>query len=66
MSDPFTTWKLLQDKMIAAQKAQLEAASKLIGAGTNFTGAAEAAQKVAEANKQAWDAWLALWTPKLP
>jgi len=66
MSDHFTAWKLLQDKMLAAQKVQLEAATKLMGAGTNFDGAAEAAQKVADANKQAWEAWIALWTPKLP
>jgi len=61
MTDGFTAWKLLQDRMIAVQQAQIDAATKLMGMGTNFDGALEAAQKVAEANVQAWEAWMSLW-----
>ncbi len=66
MTDGFTAWKLMQDKMIAAQQAQLAAATKVMGMGTDFSGAAEAAQKVAEANAQAWEAWMAMWGTKTP
>lgn len=64
MMDGFTAWKLLQDRMIAAQKAQVEAATKLMGMNENFGNALEAAQKVADANVQAWEAWMAMWGVK--
>lgn len=64
MTDGFAAWKLLQDRMIAVQRAQAEAATKLMGMSENFEGALEAAQKVADANVQAWDAWMGLWGVK--
>lgn len=64
MSDPFTAWKLLQDNMLAAQRAQVEAATKLMGMTENFDGALKAAQQIADANTRAWEGWLALWTGK--
>ena len=64
MIENFTAWKLLQDRMMAAQQAQLEAATKLMGMGENFNGALEAAKKVADANIAAWESWMALWGVK--
>lgn len=64
MSDNFTAWKLMQDQMLAAQKAQLEAATRLIGMTENFNGALEAARKVAAANAKAWEGWMAMWGMK--
>lgn len=64
MSDNFTAWKLMQDHMLAAQKAQLDAATKLIGMTEHFSGALEAAQKVAASNAKAWESWMAMWGGK--
>jgi hypothetical protein len=64
MTDPFASWKMMQDQMLATQKAQIEAATRIMGMGTNFTGAADAARKVAEANAKAWEAWMSTWTHK--
>jgi len=64
MIENFTGWKLLQDRLMAVQRAQLEAATKLMGMGENFDGALEAAKKVADANVQAWESWMALWGVK--
>jgi len=36
----------------------------LMGMGENFDGALEAAKKVADANVQAWESWMALWGVK--
>ncbi len=67
MNDPFVAWKMLQDQMMAAQKAQLEAATKMLGM-TGMTGmsapmegAMKAAQQVAEANGKAWETWMGMW-----
>ena len=64
MSDPFTAWKLVQDQMLAAQKAQVEAASRLMGMTENFDNALEAAKKVADANVHAWQTWMSMWGHK--
>ena len=61
MNDPFVAWKLLQDQMIAAQKAQLDAATKMLGGGAHMEGAVKAAQNVAEANAKAWETWMGMW-----
>ncbi|TVV72161.1 hypothetical protein [Sphingomonas solaris] len=61
MNDPFVGWKMLQDQMIAAQKAQLEAATKMLGTAPHLQGALKAAQSVAEANGKAWETWMGLW-----
>ncbi|MET0270749.1 MAG: hypothetical protein ABW173_10005 [Sphingomonas sp.] len=61
MSDPFVAWKMLQDQMIAAQKAQMEAATKMLGMAAPMEGALKAAQNVAEANGKAWETWMGMW-----
>ena len=61
MSDPFVAWKLLQDQVVAAQKAQLDMARKMLGAGAHMEGAMKAAQDVAEANAKAWETWMGMW-----
>jgi len=61
MSDPFVAWKAFQDSVLAAQKAQVEAATKLMGMTTNFDGALKAAKDVAEANTKAWETWMGMW-----
>jgi hypothetical protein len=64
MADGFAAWKMLQDNMLAVQRAQIEAATKLMGMGEGFDGAAKAAQQVAEANVKAWESWMAMWGVK--
>ena len=64
MTDGFAAWKMLQDNMMAVQKAQLEAATKLMGMNENFDGALKAAQQVADMNMQAWQGWMNLWGVK--
>ena len=61
MNDPFVAWKMLQDQMAAAQKAQLDAATKMMGLGAPMEGALRAAQQVAESNRKAWETWMGLW-----
>jgi hypothetical protein len=64
MNETFNAWKIMQDNMLAAQKMQLEAATKLMGMGEHFGGALEAAQKIADANMKAWETWLGVWGVK--
>ncbi|WP_156677877.1 hypothetical protein [Sphingomonas profundi] len=61
MNDPFVAWKMLQDQMMAAQKAQLEAATRMIGLSAPMEGAMKAAQNVADANAKAWETWMGMW-----
>ena len=64
MNDPFVAWKMLQDQMVAAQKAQLEAATKMMGMSSlasPMEGAMKAAQQVAESNAKAWETWMGMW-----
>lgn len=61
MSDPFVTWKLFQDNLVAMQKAQLEAATRLLPRTEHFDGALKAAQNIAEVNNKAWETWMAMW-----
>lgn len=61
MSDPFVTWKIFQDNLAAVQKAQIEAATRLLPRAEHFDGALKAAQDIAEANGKAWETWMAMW-----
>lgn len=64
MNDAFSGWKVLQDSMLAMQKAQLEAATKLLPRTEHFDGAIKAAQQVADANAKAWETWFNMWGMK--
>ena len=61
MSDFFTTALKMQADMLRAQKAQIDAAQKLLDMGKTATRMQEAGQKAAEANLAAWKQWSALW-----
>ncbi len=61
MSDPFVAWKVLQDNLLALQKAQVEAAMRLLPRSEHFEGAAKAAQEIAEVNGKAWETWMGIW-----
>lgn len=61
MSDPFATWKMLQDQVAAAQKAQLDLATRMMGMGGHYETALRTAQTVAEANGKAWETWMGMW-----
>jgi len=64
MNDAFSGWKMFQDNMIAMQKAQLDAATRLLPRSEHFDGAIKAAQQVAEANAKAWETWMGMWGMK--
>lgn len=61
MTDLFANWIRLQEQALAAQKAQLDAATKAFGVGDHFLGAAKAAQQAAEAQGKAWETWMTMW-----
>ena len=61
MSDWFTTAVEIQREILRAQKAQLDAAGKMLDAGREMTKLQEAGQKAAEANLAAWKQWSKLW-----
>ena len=54
MSDFFSTMVEMQRDMLRAQKAQMDAAQKMLGAGKQVAKLQEAGQKVAEANLAAF------------
>jgi Flp pilus assembly protein TadD len=64
MNDAFSSWKVFQDSMIAMQKAQLEAATRLMPRTEHFDGAIKAAQQIADANTKAWEMWMSMWGVK--
>lgn len=61
MSDWFSTAIEMQREILRAQKAQLDAAQKMLDAGKQVTALQETGQKVAEANLEAWKRWSKLW-----
>ena len=61
MNDAFSGWKIFQDSMAAMQKAQIEAAQRLLPRIEHFDNALKAAQQVADANARAWETWFSMW-----
>ena len=61
MNDVFSGWKVFQDSMAAMQKAQIEAAQRLLPRTEHFDNALKAAQQVADANARAWQTWFSMW-----
>ena len=61
MSDWFSTAVEMQREILRAQKAQMDAAQKMLDAGKQMTALQEAGQKAAEANLAAWQQWSKLW-----
>ena len=61
MNDAFSGWKVFQDSMAAMQKAQIEAAQRLLPRTEHFDNALNAAQQVADANARAWQTWFSMW-----
>ena len=61
MNDAFSGWKVFQDSMAAMQKAQIEAAQRLLPRIEHFDNALKAAQQVADANARAWQTWFSMW-----
>ena len=61
MSDWFTSMTAMQRELLLAQKAQLDAAQKMLDAGKQMTALQEAGQKAAEANLAAWKQWSKFW-----
>jgi hypothetical protein len=64
MSDWFTLATDMQREIIRAQKAQMDAAQKMLDAGQQVADLQEAGQKVAEANLSYWKQWAKLWGVK--
>ena len=63
MTDYFGTWVKLQEQALHLHKQNLDTAFRAMG-NTPFSGAAETARQIGEAQVQAWEGWLALWTPR--
>ncbi|MBO9624598.1 MAG: hypothetical protein J7500_17970 [Sphingomonas sp.] len=61
MSDWFSTALEMQREMLRAQKAQMDAAQKMLDGGRELMKFQEAGQKAAEANLAAWKQWAGLW-----
>lgn len=61
MTDWFTSMISMQRDLLKAQKAQMDAAQKMLDAGRQVSAWQEAGQKAAEANLAAWKQWSALW-----
>ena len=61
MSDLFSAALEIQRKLLDAQKAQIDAATRLMGAGKQIVDLQEAAQKAAEANYATYRQWAKLW-----
>jgi hypothetical protein len=61
MNDAFSGWKVFQDSVAAMQKAQIEAAQRLLPRTEHFNNALKAAQQVADANARAWETWFSMW-----
>lgn len=61
MTDLFTLGLQMQRDLIKAQKAQMDAAQKMLDAGRDVMKFQQAGQKAAEANLDAWKQWAGLW-----
>lgn len=61
MSDWFSTALEMQREILRAQKAQMDAAQKMLGTARQMSALQEAGQKTAEANLAAWKQWSKLW-----
>jgi hypothetical protein len=61
MSDWFTLATDMQREILRAQKAQMDAAQKMLDAGKQVVHLQEAGQKAAEANLSYWKQWAKLW-----
>jgi hypothetical protein len=61
MSDWFAFMAEAQREMLKAQRAQIDAAQKLLDAGKQVTTLQEAGQKAAQANLAAWKQWSSFW-----
>lgn len=61
MSDFFSIAVDMQREILLAQKAQLDAAQKMLDAGKHVAAAQDVTQKAAEANVKAFQAWAKLW-----
>jgi hypothetical protein len=61
MSDWFSTAVEMQREILRAQKAQMDAAQTMLGAGKQLNDLQEAGQKAAEANLAAWQQWAKFW-----
>ena len=65
MSDFFSTAVAMQQEIVRAQKAQLEAAQAMadasVAAGEKAMELQKSAQTVADANAKAWLAWANMW-----
>ncbi|NML05550.1 hypothetical protein [Sphingomonas sp. G-3-2-10] len=61
MSDFFTTAMEMQREILRAQKAQLDAAEKMLDGAKQLTDLQEVSQKAVEANMTAWKQWAKLW-----
>ncbi|HTG39780.1 hypothetical protein [Sphingomonas sp.] len=64
MSDWFSTAVEMQREILRAQRAQIEAGSKMMQAAKPLAAAQAASAKAAKANLEAWQMWLDFWTPK--
>lgn len=64
MSDWFTLATDMQREILRAQKAQMDAAQKMLDAGKQVTELQETGQKAAEANLAFWKQWAKLWGMK--
>jgi hypothetical protein len=61
MSDWFSTMVDVQREMLRAQKAQMDAAQKMLDAGKDMAKLRETGQKAVEANLAVWKQWSSFW-----
>lgn len=61
MSDWFSTAVEMQREILRAQKAQMDAAQKMLDAGREAARLQQAGQKAAEANLAMWKQWTKMW-----
>ena len=61
MSDWFSTAVEMQREILRAQKAQMDAAQKMLDAGREAAKLQEAGRKAAEANLAMWKQWTKMW-----
>jgi hypothetical protein len=61
MNDAFNEMLNLQNGIIAAQKAQMEAVQQGLEAGGDLAKLQEAGQKAIDAQTSMWTSWLGFW-----
>jgi hypothetical protein len=61
MKDWLTLGIEMQRDLLKAQKAQMDAAQKMLDAGRDAMKLQQAGQKAAEANLAAWKQWSSMW-----